>query len=122
MKEGVEILFRANEKKQLTEEQLQELKRKQEEESRVLEEMKKKVEEMKIDAHKRIIDKLNASKIRERGFSYMNEHGEIENLHTDHYTSPVHLMRIAPEFKKFCQSYKVQPVLMFLFRKTQTAC
>ena len=47
----------------------------------------------------------------------MNEHGEIENLSTDHYTSPVHLMRIAPQFKKFCINYKVQPVIIHLCRK-----
>ena len=69
------------------------------------------MEESKIDAHKKIIDELDALKIKERGFSYMNQHNEIENLYTDHYTSPVHLMRIAPEFKKFCYNYKVQPVI-----------
>lgn len=39
----------------------------------------------------------------------MNENGVIEYLNTDHYTSPVHLMRIVPEFKKYCIQYKVQP-------------
>ena len=50
----------------------------------------------------------------------MNENGVIEYLNTDHYTSPVHLMRIVPEFKKYCIQYKVQPVFLNLFRKTQT--
>lgn len=49
----------------------------------------------------------------------MNENGVIEKLNTDHYTSPVHLMRIVPEFKKYCINYKVQPVIFNLFRKTQ---
>jgi hypothetical protein len=30
------------------------------------------MEESKIDAHKKIIDELDALKIKERGFSYMN--------------------------------------------------
>lgn len=77
-----------------------------------MEEAKKKVEESKIDDHKRIIDRLTKEGIKERGFSYMNESNKIENLSTDHYTSPVHLMRIAPEFKKFCYQYKVQPVIL----------
>lgn len=32
---------------------------------------------MNIDAHKKIIETLHKYKIKERGFSYMNEHGEI---------------------------------------------
>lgn len=32
---------------------------------------------MKVDAHKKALDKLNSKGIKERGFSYMNENGEI---------------------------------------------
>lgn len=63
-----------------------------------------------MDDHRKVIDKLKEKKITERGFSYMNEDGRIEYLGTDHYTSPVHLLRVCPDFQKYCHSYEVQPV------------
>lgn len=56
----------------------------------------KKLEQIKLNDHEKILRKLKEQKITERGFSFMNEEGAIEELGTDHYTAPIHMMRICP--------------------------
>lgn len=52
----------------------------------------------------------------------MNEEHKVENMGTDHYTSIVHLLRIVPEFRRFCEEYEVQPVTMyFIVEKSRWA-
>lgn len=63
-----------------------------------------------MNEHEKKIRELKEKKIMERSFSFMNEDGLIEDLGTDHFTAPVHMLRICPEFRRYCQAYKVQPV------------